>query len=33
MQIKRIQWQRKNRSKANKIYLKISKDIFHNKIK
>ena len=33
MQIKRIQGQRTNLSKAEKIYLKISKDIFKNKIK
>ena len=33
MQIKRIQGQRTNLSKAEKIYLKISKDIFNNKFK
>ena len=33
MQIKRIQGQRKNLSKAEKIYLKIPKNIFENKIK
>ena len=33
MQIRRIQKQRANVSKAKKIYLKISKDIFKNKTK
>ena len=33
MQIRRIQGQRTNLSKAEKIYLKISKNIFKNKIK
>ena len=33
MQIKRIQGQRTNHSKAEKTYLKIWKDIFKNKIK
>ena len=33
IQIKRIQWQRKTFSEAEKIYLKILKDIFNNKIK
>ena len=33
MQIRRIQGQSPNLSKAEKIYLKISKDIFDNKIK
>ena len=33
MQIKRIQWQRKNLSETEKIYSRILKDIFKNKIK
>ena len=33
MQIRRIQGQKTNLSKAGKIYLKISKDIFKNKIR
>ena len=33
MQIKRIRGQKTNLSKAEKIYLEISKDIFNNKIK
>ena len=33
MQIRRIQGQKTNLSKAEKMYLKISKDIFKNKIK
>ena len=33
IQIRRIQGQKTNLSKAKKIYLKISKDIFKNKIK
>ena len=33
MQIRRMQGQQTNLSKAEKIYLKISKDIFKNKIK
>ena len=32
MQIRRIQGQRTNLSKAEKVYFKISKDIFKNKI-
>ena len=33
MQIRRIQGKRTNLSKDEKVYLKISKDIFKNKIK
>ena len=33
MQIRRIQGQRTNHSKVEKVYLKISKDIFKDKIK